>query len=71
MDPNDMFADDDVSKAYSVDQMKEMWPQAKGELLGFARALARGDSVITAAQLRMAVQMADNYLKMLNTAPRC
>ncbi len=43
-----------------------MWPQAAGELRGFANALERGKSGLTAAQLRMAIQMAEELYKTLN-----
>lgn len=41
--------------------LTQLWPQAAGGLRGFAGALERGNSGLTAAQLRLAVQMADAY----------
>ena len=59
MSPEDMFSTDPAKNEWTDEQILSMWPQAKGELGGFAYALARGGSGITAAQLRMAVVLAD------------
>ena len=41
-----------------------LWPQPRGELLGFALHLERRGATLTAAQLRLAVAMADcEYLQ--------
>jgi hypothetical protein len=47
----------------SDERLRFLWPQAAGELRGFAIALARGDSGLTAAQLRLAIEMADEYYR--------
>lgn len=46
-------------KEWTDDEIKRMWPQASGELRGFANALEHGKSGLTASQLRMAIQLAD------------
>jgi hypothetical protein len=56
--PSDMMGDQE-RRHLPNEQVDLMWPQARGELLGFANALERGNSGITAAQIRMAVQLAD------------
>lgn len=43
----------------------ELWRQARGELAAYARALDRGGIGITAAQIRMAMRMADLAPKLL------
>jgi len=40
-------------------ERKVLWPQAAGELLGFANALDRGNVGLTAAQIRLAVKLAN------------
>lgn len=52
---------------YTDEQIHRMWPQAEGELNGFANAL-RNKSGLTAAQLRMALQMARREFKRLEEA---
>jgi hypothetical protein len=47
-------------RGYSVDEIDKMWSQAAAELRNFAGALEE-KSGLTAAQLRMAIQMADSY----------
>lgn len=44
------------------DDVRLLWPQARGELLGFARHLSH-TSPITASQLQLAVRMADEYAR--------
>lgn len=56
--PEDVCGSDNTGRIWTDEQVKEMWPQAKSELLGFANALERGSAGITASQLRMAVQLA-------------
>lgn len=51
----------DNPQQFTDAQIQQMWPQARGELLGFALALDRKEASITASQLRMAVQMADAH----------
>jgi hypothetical protein len=63
MKPSDMTGDQD-RKRFSNEQINLLWPQARGELLGFANALERENSGITAAQIRMAVQLADETIKL-------
>ena len=58
MNLDDMFAEPKVTKL-SDDDISKLWPQARGELSGFANALDKRGAGITAAQLRMAVQLAD------------
>lgn len=59
MKPEDMFAEPNKEKLLTNKKVSELWPQARGELSGFANALARSNAGITAAQLRMAIQLAD------------
>jgi hypothetical protein len=58
----------------SDERLRLLWPQAAGELRGFAIALERGSSGLTAAQLRLAIEMADEYYRRRigpdRTAPR-
>lgn len=51
-------------KAWRKEEVFEMWPQAAGELRGFKRAL-EAKSAITAAQLSMALQLAEAEFKNL------
>lgn len=62
MNVDDMFQNDNPSE-WTDEQITSMWPQARGELLGFANALERGKAGITAAQLRMTIWLADRGLK--------
>jgi hypothetical protein len=50
---------------WTEDQIKSLWPQARGELLGFANHLARTNAKITAEQLKMAVFLADRSNEIL------
>lgn len=43
----------------------DMWEQASGELLGFARHLEGTGGGITVAQLRMAITLAQRYVRQL------
>ena len=52
---------------YSEDEMRTMWPQAAGELSGLVNHLQRTNAGITAAQIEMAIQMANAYLALLKT----
>jgi hypothetical protein len=45
---------------------EQAWARAKGELLGFARALDRDNAGITAHQMRMAVARADSFGPLLD-----
>jgi hypothetical protein len=40
-------------------ELLRLWPQARYELLAYARWLGRHNGEITAAQIRLAVQLAD------------
>lgn len=47
----------------------KLWPQARGELVGFSRYLEdRGKAKITADQIRLAVLMSDREYQRLTTA---
>ena len=46
-----------------------MWPQAAGELRGFQHAL-EGNSGLTAAQLGMALQLADAEFQRMKAGAR-
>jgi hypothetical protein len=50
---------------YSEAQLLRMWPQAAGELRGYASVLERGNAGMTAAQMRMAVQLGEQSWKRL------
>jgi hypothetical protein len=63
MRPSDMTGDQERRRLPN-EQVDLLWPQARGELLGFANALERGNSGITAAQIRMAVNLADEAIKL-------
>lgn len=52
---------------YSKEEMISMWPQAAGELNSFAQTLRRSNAGLTAAQIEMAIQMANAYLDSLKT----
>jgi hypothetical protein len=47
----------------SDERLRLLWPQAAGELRGFAAVLGRIGSGLTAAQLRLAIEMADEYYR--------
>ena len=51
-------------KKWTEEEILEMWPQAKGELQGFQRHL-EAKAGITAAQLGMALQLAEQEYKRL------
>ena len=51
-------------KTWTKEEILDMWPQAKGELQGFQKHLER-NAGITAAQLGMAIQLADEEYKRL------
>ena len=64
--PSDACGSDTVGEAvYTDSDVRRLWPQARRELLGFADHLARGNAGITAAQLRLAVQLADRAARAL------
>lgn len=52
---------------YSEEQMIAMWPQAAGELTNFKVHLQSSNAALTAAQLEMAIQMANAHLDLLKT----
>jgi hypothetical protein len=58
MRPDEMFQKDNPDKV-SDEECRTQWEQARGELLGLALHLERTQGQITARQIRMAVQMAD------------
>jgi hypothetical protein len=58
-----------MNPEYTNDQIRAMWPQACGELRGFAKALSR-NSGITAAQLRMAIQLAEEAFNNLKESDK-
>jgi hypothetical protein len=62
--PSDLFSTD-IGKAWEADEVRRLWPSARGELLGFANALDRSGSGITADQLRMAVLLADKQFDLM------
>lgn len=59
MTPNDMFAVPPDSEFISDERVKSLWPQARGELWAYAKVLESRGITITAAQLRMAILLAD------------
>jgi len=64
MRPEWMFDESPPQDPWTEDQILEMWPQAHGELMGFAKALER-NAKITASQLRLAIRLADcEYYRM-------
>jgi hypothetical protein len=42
-----------------LEELLRLWPQARYELLAYARWLGRHNAEITASQIRLAVQLAD------------
>jgi hypothetical protein len=62
--PSDLFSTD-IGKVWEADEVRRLWPSARGELLGFANALASSGSGITADQLRMAVLLADKQFDIM------
>lgn len=49
-----------------------MWPQAAGELSGFANHLVSGNAGLTAAQIRMAIQLGDEiFAQKIKDKIRC
>lgn len=58
-------------KQMTNDDVIKMWPQACNELLGFANHLRKTNSGITAAQLDMAIFLAQKYFnEVINKLPR-
>lgn len=55
-------------RTWTKEEILEMWPQAKGELQGFQRHLER-NAGITASQLGMALQLADEEFSRLKGSP--
>lgn len=66
MQLDDIYQPKPEKSEFDNDKIKELWPQAAGELRGFARALASKNAGITAAQLRMAIQLAEERYKEIN-----
>ncbi len=66
--PEDFTAQPDrpTEKSWTRDELLKMWPQVKGELRGFQRAL-EARSGITAAQIGMAIQLGDVEFERLQT----
>jgi hypothetical protein len=56
---SDLYAEPSQSERLTDERVELLWPQARGELWAYAHALERGGAGLTAAQLRMAVQLAD------------
>jgi hypothetical protein len=54
-------------RVWNEDEIREMWPQAAGELEGFRRHL-EAKSGLTAAQLGMALQLAAAEFKIMNAS---
>lgn len=50
---------------YSKEDILEMWPQSAGELRGLRNHFRRTNTGITAAQLSMALQLAEEEFKRL------
>lgn len=50
---------------YSEDEILEMWPQTEEELRGLCNHFTRTNAGITAAQLKMALQLAKTEFKRL------
>jgi hypothetical protein len=59
-----MFQEENPEHTHALQAIKQ-WPLARGELLGFALHLERTNSPITAAQIRLAVQLADARFGLL------
>ena len=55
-----------ASKVWTKEEILKLWPQAAGELQGFKRVLER-NAGITAAQLEMALQLADSEFQRLKS----
>jgi hypothetical protein len=51
---------------YTTEQIITLWPSGRQELLGFANHLEQRSAAITAAQIRLAIEMADREFKRLN-----
>jgi hypothetical protein len=64
MKPDEMCQEENPVE-FPPKEVKLLWPSSRGELLGFASALERGKSGITAAQIRLAVQLADETFRNL------
>lgn len=65
---SEIYADPATIPKVSVERMIKSWPQAAGELAGFANALDRKGQTITAEQIRMAVCMADELYRQKASA---
>ena len=59
-----------AEKTYTKDEILKMWSQAAGELMGLRNNFVRIGFGITAAQLDMALQLADIEFRRLKNEPR-
>ncbi|OGN08701.1 MAG: hypothetical protein A3J46_06535 [Candidatus Yanofskybacteria bacterium RIFCSPHIGHO2_02_FULL_41_11] len=59
-----------AERIYTKDEFLNMWPQAKGELQGLMHSFIGRSIDITAAQLDMAIQLADIEFRRLKNEPR-
>jgi len=64
--PQDVCGSDETGPAWTEEQLRALWPQARRELLGFAVVLERRRAPITAQQIRMAVQLAQRRFAELS-----
>jgi 1,2-phenylacetyl-CoA epoxidase PaaB subunit len=52
-------------KVWTDEEVSELWPQAEGELRGYAQAPRQNRAGITASQLEMALQLAGKEFERL------
>lgn len=57
-----------VDAPFSPGEALKLWPQAAGELVGFARVLERQAMEITAAQIRLALQLGGERYRQIGAA---
>lgn len=60
--PDDVCGSDDAGPEFKPEEISVLWPQARSELLGFAKYLDSRNAGITACQIKLAVQLADRLL---------
>jgi len=63
MTPEDMFKEPPKQLDFADKDVRELWPQARGELWAYADVMYRRGMTITALQLRMAVALADEAFR--------
>lgn len=59
-----------LGEIFSREDILKLWPQGKQELLQFAKALHNSKSQITAGQIMMAIQLAEQAFLQIEQAEK-